>query len=87
MKVCASNGVTPSLKQIMARGGGGVSGQPENPPGYATVFLSYLYSKQPILGLTREWFRESSFSRLECGVHNRLHIYTLFGGIYGLDPR
>ena len=35
--------------------------------------LSYVYSKQPILGLTQEWFRELSFSRLECGVH-KLHI-------------
>ena len=38
------------------------------------IFLSYVYSKQPILGLTQEWFRELSFSRLECGVHNKLHI-------------
>ena len=36
--------------------------------------LSYVYSKQPILGLTQEWFRELSFSRLECGVHDKLHI-------------
>ena len=27
------------------------------------------------LGLTQEWFRELSFSRVECGVHNRLYIY------------
>ena len=26
----------------------------------------YVYSKQPIFGLTQEWFRELSFSRLEC---------------------
>ena len=37
------------------------------------LVLSYVYSKQPILGLTQEWFRELSFSRLECGVH-KLHI-------------
>ena len=36
--------------------------------------LSYVYSKQPIFGLTQEWFRELSFSRLECGVHDKLHI-------------
>ena len=36
--------------------------------------LSYVYSKQAILGLTQEWFRELSFSRLECGVHDKLHI-------------
>ena len=38
------------------------------------LVLSYVYSKQPILGLTQEWFRELSFSRLECGVHDKLHI-------------
>ena len=42
---------------------------------------SYLHTKQPILGLTQEWFRESSFSRLESGVHDRLHIYRLCGDI------
>ena len=34
-------------------------------------------SKQPNFGLTQEWLRELSFSRLECGVHDRLHIYPL----------
>ena len=29
------------------------------------LVLSYVFSKQPILGLTQEWFRELSFSRLE----------------------
>ncbi len=38
------------------------------------LVLSYVYSKQPIFGLTQEWFRELSFSRLECGVHDKLHI-------------
>ena len=38
VRVGASNGVTPLIKKIMA--GGGVSGQPENPPGYATEFKS-----------------------------------------------
>ena len=32
---------------------------------------SYVYSKQLIFGLTQEWL---SFSRLECGVPDRLHI-------------
>ena len=41
--------------------------------GSVFLVLSYVYSKQPILGLTQEWFRELSFSRLECGVH-KLHI-------------
>ena len=36
--------------------------------------LSYGYSKQPIFGLTQECFRELSFPRLECGVHEKLHI-------------
>ena len=36
--------------------------------------LGYVYSKQPIFGLTQEWLRELSFSRLEYGVHDRLHI-------------
>ena len=31
--------------------------------------LSYVYSKQPIFGLTQEWFRE-----LYCKVHDKLHI-------------
>ena len=35
-------------------------------------------SEQPILGLTLGWFRELSFSRLECGVHDRLHIYSVW---------
>ena len=47
----------------------------------SVTFLVYVYSKQPILGLTQVWFRELSFSRLECGVHDKLHIYTL-GGIF-----
>ena len=38
------------------------------------LVLSYVYSKQPIFGLTQEWLRELSFSRLECGVHDKLHI-------------
>ncbi len=38
------------------------------------MVLSYEYSKQAIFGLTQEWFRELSFSRLECGVHDKLHF-------------
>ena len=38
------------------------------------LVLSYVYYKQPIFGLTQEWLRELSFSRLECGVHDKLHI-------------
>ena len=44
--------------------------------------LSYMYSKQPIFGQTQEWLRELSFSRLECGVHDRLHIHPLCGIFY-----
>ena len=43
------------------------------------VLNYHVYSKQPIFGLTQEWLRELSFSRLECGVHDRLHIYPLCG--------
>ena len=39
-----------------------------------SLSLSYVYPKQPIFWLTQEWFRELSFSRLECGVHDKLHI-------------
>ena len=41
-----------------------------------------IYSKQSIFGLTQEWFREWSFSGLECGVHDRLHIYPMCGIFY-----
>ena len=27
--------------------------------------------------LTQEWLRGLSFARLECGVHDRLHIYPM----------
>ena len=40
------------------------------------------YSKQPIFGLTQEWFKELSFFRLACGVDDRLHIYPLCGIFY-----
>ena len=44
-------------------------------PSDLILVLSYEYSKQPILGLTQEcFFRELSLSRLECGVHDELHI-------------
>ena len=39
-----------------------------------SLVLSYVHSKQPIPGLTQEWFRELSFSTLECGVHDKLPI-------------
>ena len=38
------------------------------------LVLSHVYSKQPIFGLTQEWFTELFFSRLEFGLHKRLHI-------------
>ena len=40
------------------------------------------YSKQPILGVTQEWFGELSVSRLEWGVHDRLHIYPLVCNLF-----
>ena len=36
--------------------------------------LSYIYHRQPILGLMQKWFRELSLPRLECVVHDKLHI-------------
>ena len=48
--VGASNGVTPLIKKNHGRGGGG-SGQPENPPGYATDIISHTHSDMLI---TRE---------------------------------
>ena len=37
------------------------------------------------------WFRELSYSRLECGVHDWLHIYPMLGLGYftflGIDSR
>ncbi len=45
----------------------------------STICKLYIYSKQPILGLPQECFRELSFSRLECGVHVRLNIYPCVG--------
>ena len=47
------------------------------------MFFLIVYSKQPIFGLTQEWYRELSFSRLECGlfffgVDDRLHIYGIY---------
>ena len=38
------------------------------------LVLSYVVSKQPIFGLTQEWLTELSFSRLDCGVRDKLHI-------------
>ena len=38
------------------------------------LVLSYVYSKQSILGLTQEWFRELSFSRLEKDI---FHVQEL----------
>ena len=47
-------------------------------------YVSFLdtYSRQSILVLTLEWFRELSFSRLECGVHDMLLVYPLCGMFY-----
>ena len=41
---------------------------------YYYYYYYYYYSNQPIFGLTQEWLREFSFSRLECGVHDKLHL-------------
>ena len=43
-------------------------------PHFSFLVLIYVYSKQPIFGLTQEWLRVLSLSRLACGVHDKLHI-------------
>ncbi len=46
------------------------------------------YSKQSIFGLTQERFRELSFSRLQCEIPDRLHIYPQCGITSpGIDTR
>ena len=42
-----------------------------------------------ILQTAQEWFRELAFSRLECGVHDRLHVYPCVGYFTssGIDTR
>ena len=54
--------------------------RPENPIrthhiSLSFLVISYVYYKQPIFELTQEWLRELSFSRLECGVHDRGSIF------------
>ena len=49
VKVGASKGVTPLIKKNYGRGG--VSGQPENPPGYATAHKLSMNSKVRMLTL------------------------------------
>ncbi len=47
------------------------------------LVLSYVYSKQSILGLTQEWFRELSFSRLECVESTTSYTFPVqTGGIF-----
>ena len=47
---------------------------------WLVICISYNYVLQTAhCGLTQEWFRELSFSKLECGVHDRLHIYDMYG--------
>ena len=48
-------------------------------PSIVPISDSIVLRKSPIVtdltvGLTQEWFRELSFSSLECGVHDKLHI-------------
>ena len=44
-------------------------------PLFTVLFLSYVCSKQSVFGVTQEWYRELSFSMLECGVHDRLDVH------------
>ena len=37
--------------------------------------IKLAYSRQSILGLKHEWFIKLSFCTLECGLHDRLHIF------------
>ena len=47
------------------------------------LVLSYVYSKQPIFGLTQEWFRELSFYRLECVESTTSYTFPVqTGGIF-----
>ena len=52
------------------------------------LFISFVLFLVSILQTAHLWantgvvFRELSFSRLECGVHDRLHIYPLCGIFY-----
>ena len=48
------------------------------------MYVCIVYSKQPIFGLTKEWFRELSSSRLECGVHDRLVSHPMDTEIHNL---
>ena len=53
------------------------------------LVLSYIYSKQAMAGLTQEWLREVSVSRLGCGVYDRSHITPCVGYFRspGIDTR
>ena len=44
---------------------------------YVLYFLVMYTPNSPFFGLTQEWFRALSFSRLECEVHDRLHNFYL----------
>ena len=46
------------------------------------MLIIFKSNEKQLTGLTQTWFRELSFSRLECGVHDRLHICPLFGIFY-----
>ena len=65
VKVGASNGVTPLIKKNYGRGG--VSGQPENPPGYATGILP-----KPIR-------RQCFFSNLAIDTYLQIAMYIILG--------
>ena len=48
----------------------------------AFLFLVSILQTAHLWANTGVVFRELSFSRLECGVHDRLHIYPLCGVFY-----
>ena len=48
--------VTPLIKKNHGRGGGGGSGQPEN-PGYDTAFIAKIFTRQAGLNILIHFFR------------------------------
>ena len=51
-------------------------------PGLPYMFLVSIFQTAHLWANTGVVFRELSFSRLECGVNDRLHIYPLCGIFY-----
>ena len=52
--------------------------------GGVSLWFLVVYSKQPSVWLTQEWFREWSCSRLECRVHDSRHQIEGTNGLFCL---